>query len=1275
MNMSTSEFLQNILDLSRNKEKEFHNGTVKLVLTPHDVQYLQNLLERGLAQNRRLSFILTPNDIESIRKMLSSIIYFQIISRKSLSAGAINFKFFTSLQNLELDRIKPSQLIELESLRPQLKTLKCNRSLTCLKDILRGFQQNLERVFWVSLKHLDISFNSLEYFDDSLSLLSRLEVLNASHNKIKTSECLKLLKGVSILNLCYNKLVEFPSLSAETCTNLKVLVLKYNFLENLTGIQYLVQLSELDMAYNLLDSHDVLVPLKELNNLIMLKLEGNPLAFHKNHRVLTAAHLNNFSLKKLLLDGSYFSTSEIKESHLVILQISHSPVRRSNRTPSVVDSFFEPGMLGSLNYQEDASVSSFNSDYQSLVDEPIAKGFRKKKSKRLREVLISEPVCESTPEEHVAPQTDFSESDQPVESHFETKKLIQDTRKELGPGWLLSASNFLGSYGEPFTASYHSQISGTESTHLKESARNCSDGTNEQSSELHVSPENKGVTPSSATESISELILHSSSQGRRSSDSFEEDFFLNAKESTSQVPKRSLTFDKSSDHSDSSSESYDDTESESNLFIVQRFLEEKEIELILSVGSEFISEKDGLTGKHLHTWNLKNLVSAQEIQEDERIFIQLEFDVIRKDKQYRTYFIEDSGTSQMLLSLLESHVESKNAKTSQDGLIQCLKCNFKFSSNSADKIVVETNSSNVKVVKEVNICPKCKSTLLVMLNSDSKVQNPEAETKSSQFESSPNTSTSKIQDFFQSLSSVELSNSLGKSPSSRPRSISSELQEQRKAISLSPSHLDQQAQAAESTSSSSVDCISLNADENIMINNSQLVFDRASCRRSESDITVLSNPSQSSIAVISTTSSSVEQGQAQGGLEVIFEQELFSNMYPSLSIYDSLSNDTFHSANLNSPVAKLKEVAKNENSLGLNSSSDISWYDSASAETFIQLPLDSSKRTKTPDELLLGKAKESTIDENVEMEAQSKCLWEEFEEPCAISSDEFMQIDHRLRLYLEMEVFEDDEELLAAIKGFIYLSSDNNFNGMMVFTNRNVYLFQSNVERPQLTNIYSYTIKSLCSARTLLGSQGIIFNHSSTSYAINLGYADLCNSFVSHLEDSLKSQIGLSNVSFEHSTVKDLSNVKNEILMSDLISNASDDTSVEVKIFLFANLLGKGLAGESQQVAVVLTENSLSLAEVQYFLQNEKSDIHFVLMDKQQISNLTSMHISKNMRTISFHFLDEDYNAESYWVLETQSKSSLASLLTSLRRPWENIFGIQLQLAIVPSCTSCGLRD
>lgn len=90
---------------------------------------------------------------------------------------------------------------------------------------------------WGSLRSLALPYNALVRIDKSLELAPWLQTLDLSHNLISTAaeidlNCLPNLKNI---NFGYNKLEAVPAFSKPVFHTLQVLVLKNNYIENLSG--------------------------------------------------------------------------------------------------------------------------------------------------------------------------------------------------------------------------------------------------------------------------------------------------------------------------------------------------------------------------------------------------------------------------------------------------------------------------------------------------------------------------------------------------------------------------------------------------------------------------------------------------------------------------------------------------------------------------------------------------------------------------------------------------------------------------------------------------------------------------------------------------------------------------------------------------------------------------------------------------------------------------------------------------------------------------------
>lgn len=130
------------------------------------------------------------------------------------------------------------------------------------------------------------------------------------------------------LDMSYNHLHVVPRMGPSGAV-LGTLILRSNELRNLHGLGQLRNLRHLDVAYNLLEGHRELSPLRLLTELRKLYLEGNPLWFHPAHRVTVAQYLSpraRDSSAGFLLDGKILSLTDFQTSTSSGLSSTASPL-------------------------------------------------------------------------------------------------------------------------------------------------------------------------------------------------------------------------------------------------------------------------------------------------------------------------------------------------------------------------------------------------------------------------------------------------------------------------------------------------------------------------------------------------------------------------------------------------------------------------------------------------------------------------------------------------------------------------------------------------------------------------------------------------------------------------------------------------------------------------------------------------------------------------------------------------------------------------------------
>lgn len=129
-----------------------------------------------------------------------------------------------------------------------------------------------------------------------------------------STQSLSTLMTLHSLTLDFNSLQRIPVLAPSARTTLKVLKLRQNQLDSLrgcntlchhllfavfckmflsSGVEQLVSLEELDVAYNCISSGEALSALSFLPHLVKLSLEFNPLSYVKEYRLVVLRRVSS----------------------------------------------------------------------------------------------------------------------------------------------------------------------------------------------------------------------------------------------------------------------------------------------------------------------------------------------------------------------------------------------------------------------------------------------------------------------------------------------------------------------------------------------------------------------------------------------------------------------------------------------------------------------------------------------------------------------------------------------------------------------------------------------------------------------------------------------------------------------------------------------------------------------------------------------------------------------------------------------------------------------
>ncbi|KAG1653721.1 Serine/threonine-protein kinase 11-interacting protein [Nymphon striatum] len=752
--------------------------------------------------NSKLAFF---HDLQFLYDFIQKITALKLNHGNSTLQGRFNICRFRSLKSLEIKKIPIHLIMGLQYLRPKLESIICSRSLQNLEGLFGKCGGDMSQPFtWCELKNVNLGYNGIETLDDSLRLLPYLEVLNLSHNNIKYADNLEHLTVLKHISLSYNCLQECPIFSNSSRGTLVSLNLCNNYIESLDGIDELCALEDLDVSGNCLMSHSVLKKVMLLKHLKSLNMIENPMSYHKSHRKYSIKYLHpNTAKSKFVQEAQIFSISKRLSNGKICVEIEDDDSRPTSSHASLNTSAH--------------SVHRPHAELESSLEyshSPMQR--RRKKASKITDAIILDPseldVSKSTPPEKT----------QLTEEHLEIKTKVENAREKFGQEWLIVGKQNIG-------------LPVTNNSFDSASALSFKTEENDTRAEM----ENPNTSAEITVEDLDSCTKKTTEQP---SNMYDEN------------------------NIDSNSPPEDSLVIENGAFYVVHTENKDFSPCIISVGSRYIVEKDSMTGKVFDELDLSSLVRYEQInQGEDSISLLLIFDYVKKSRRERIYHFENEDQFNSFIKHLEPFIMKRNLEAISKGALQCLKCCAQFYKDSAvlkiktvEKIISGEQSSypssyngNEGYLVEVPACPNCESDMVVEidLSSDSTIPKRKASTPLS-------SSTSNV--MFEA--SFEADQYLNKDDSELLiRSLDQKLSNERvpkmvnnDAVIYSSQNSQKneiKVEAEVYSLQSGIEHIDLNTDTT---NETHDLVIHKEIARTDSDLSILSNPSQSSIAVISS---------------------------------------------------------------------------------------------------------------------------------------------------------------------------------------------------------------------------------------------------------------------------------------------------------------------------------------------------------------------------------------------------------------------------------------
>uniref|UniRef100_A0A182VSY4 LKB1 serine/threonine kinase interacting protein 1 N-terminal domain-containing protein n=1 Tax=Anopheles minimus TaxID=112268 RepID=A0A182VSY4_9DIPT len=1258
---------------------------------------------------------------------------------------AVDISKFRSLRTLEVQKIPINQIVGLQYLRGQLQDLTCMRSISDIVDVLCGCggDKSADRKQWRSLKSVNFAYNMLDYVDGALEYAPWLEVLNLSHNQLANASALRSLPNLRVVNLSYNRLNQIPAFHIDAMRKMKVLLLSNNFLEDLEGVACLsCCLQELDLSGNFIVDHGTLLPLSTLVVLRSLNLLENPLACHPKHRQATARYLNKATSEaKFTLDNEPLSRYEKTltgnyDSYKAILvpnAMTGSNLNLSGRnTPASSTTTIAVG---------EGDGDPLGDSFKGVNDErdQMNQSVISQRKLRVRRAVISESENEDTntrkhsvdASKAINSMINNSESNR---EHLETKKALEKLRNQYGSEWLQSQAghmvkNVIGfdpAVDKEYESVAHYQRTNmglnkqaaamgretethAQDQHVGQERTSTPVGDDRAPFQIHTlkaSPVEKDYLSETRT-TISDFKSVPSNIGDTKYESMDQDTV-----GTSTKGSLNLT-----DIYRNQEEVDEESEVEDNEVLYHVSLRGNESDLSIVVSDKSIKEKD-VVGKTKTRWGIKTLEACERSTSSR---ITLTFDTMKRDKRERVYDM-DTHECQLLENRLRNMLSQRPLSEMNQRLYKCVVCNAKFS-----------REVNTKRMFDDLQCPECFGGYCIEINEQQLEKDALLASGTGAGESSK--------------SAVQPSTALGSNndvASAVPGPSGTHILDPAMMYnSSSKNSLESGESFNDSSSVSRISQPGSSCDSNQSVagsTNSERDRD-ADLLGNESDIEVLSNPSQSSIEVLDRgylPSRKASEERRMTGLETINDCSV-----------DAMRQDPMMAANLERAVVtagihtKLddslddtlkhtfgnvaKDSVKEETLMSKSGSASKQQTYHGSKKAFLTnvnltessssgsvtdsvcTAYESSQGISSDGSALKHTAKESALAEQAHPQDQqtedrkelnesvpppnsggaSKAdssvltsvlgglfqstnmlmaknpkgksddnLLKKIYEPIRYSYNDFANVDHRLKLYLYQNLFEDAQESLKWLVSCVIFDDNrveewpSGFDGLFIMSTTKFYIMkkvaaENDDPSTWLKKHLSGTIDRVGIAQSLPWKIGIKFIISAIG-GVHVVLQDILRTDKLMLFFNENPLPQYCTVDYQPS----------DLLNGKLRKVAKDEQVKMVMIINFCVVLLHDELENVQLSTLIVTENRLMLTPDIRWL-NESSAYPVEPKFAQLMTNIVELE-DVNELSCRLNYIDEQEDKYETWRLDFATTMAKESTVSTICHLWESIFGVPL---------------
>ncbi|XP_049797579.1 serine/threonine-protein kinase 11-interacting protein [Schistocerca nitens] len=994
------------------------------------------------------------------------------------------------------------------------------------------------------------------------------------------------------------------------------------------GVLRLASLVELDLSGNCLAAHGCLAPLSGLPALRRLDLRGNPLAFHPRHRVLAAAELHSAALTcEFVLDGQRLSQSE-RAAGLSGRreaprggQTSSASAEREPPSPVPAERLPPPP-------EDSLSTGSSTASDKTLVADGATPGRRQstagggdgsktapvRKSRHVRKAVISDLEAADPTDDGSLTGSVTSIRSSPPDSnaeHLETKRRVESLRQMFGhDNWLHSqGGTFLQDVlGLPPTAATASALLG---------------GTPPA-----ATPASPAVVDSAVAEVDSVEVLKEGN-----SDTFDDscEHTLSSEEGNGQREEEEII-----PPADDEEEA---DESEQQLYAVRRLLsvvgkqhQQQQIqqqELFLAVTERQLKERDTATGRLLCRWQAEALQSC-ELLSAEPARIRVTFDTVKPDRRERTYFVEDAKDAQHLLQTLRAILDKRPLQANNLSVFRCMKCSSQFSEEVESPLVPDPRLDGTLR------CPNCGSAVVVQAEEEPQ---PDPQPQP-----------------------LPLPRPTGAAVAAPPSRKQADVRAAIAATAPAP----EDPPLADSPSQSSIGEAAVAAHCRRKVSCHKWGTFVRPLDRTESDIEIISNPSQSSIEVLDGSGA-----RTPGRKRSSEERQVAAHGFPAVAGPQVAAPPLLPT--LPPPMTESSSSETRQSSADSLTDSVCTAYE---GRTPASAPAPAAALTAS---LQTGPGPQSeVVKDSNRMDRVLKGVLKGLSTKIVkYSYVDFSRADHRIKLHLYVSVFQQrDEELTTIVKGHVLCKNLTQPKpALVVLSTHKVYLLyitrqESDEPRRWLVPADAWPLRQLREVRALPWGQGVSLLLSPTGSTPAAAAAAAAAALLLLLYDADHTSALLAHLA--GLSLGDGCCVEREPLQqhTDAVRRLAatpdrpDDDVRVAAFFVAASVITDSGTVSLGSGTLAIGESALSLSTDSLLWLLPSSGKPPELWAAQSISNLVEVEVDGE--TVTPVFLDESSGTarEIRWVLRMGSAAVVSALLDAVRPPWEQLFSLPLQVSL-----------